>query len=216
MLKSECRPTDPYTDYPGDCNKFRQCMQMLDGSYKYTIKICGANMFYNPVSKVCDWPTSVIQLKPECDEANNKQDPATGNLVNIKRNCPPGLVWSACAAPCGRACDYYAKVLKQSGDCVNQFDECKAGCIPDTFAVDCPAGKVWRDGKTCVNVLDCTCMSNDGTMVKPNIPYQESECKKCQCVDNSYVCMDLPCAKPTESPILGLKIPTTPSKLLLA
>jgi hypothetical protein len=61
------------------------------------------------------------------------------------------------------------------------------------------------------------------TYLQPNAPHKESECKKCQCMNNAYACMDLPCLdkdKLTPSiidfsttPIMDYEWITTPSKL---
>lgn len=29
-------------------------------------KTCGASMFYNPKTQVCDWPSIVEAIKPQC------------------------------------------------------------------------------------------------------------------------------------------------------
>lgn len=61
----ECNMEQPYKPHPMDCRLFYQCAPGPNGN-EYVEKSCGENMFYNPQIQVCDWPASVIQIRPEC------------------------------------------------------------------------------------------------------------------------------------------------------
>jgi hypothetical protein len=50
--KTLCNPSVPLVEYPGDCYKYKECIPMSDGTFKYDIKTCGPSMMFNPRTKV--------------------------------------------------------------------------------------------------------------------------------------------------------------------
>jgi hypothetical protein len=50
--KTLCNPSVPLVEYPGDCYKYKECIPMADGTFKYDIKTCGPSMMFNPKTKV--------------------------------------------------------------------------------------------------------------------------------------------------------------------
>ncbi|CAH2073181.1 unnamed protein product, partial [Iphiclides podalirius] len=61
--------THPNHPHPTDCRKFYECTPEpgnLPGQKHAVVKECDAGLLYNPVAMVCDWPASVIALRPEC------------------------------------------------------------------------------------------------------------------------------------------------------
>lgn len=60
-----CDPNS-HVDYPGDCSKFLHCTITMTGDWEFVEKHCGPGTFFHPIHKVCDFPQSVIVIKPEC------------------------------------------------------------------------------------------------------------------------------------------------------
>lgn len=165
LLNQPCdgNPAKSHVEYPGDCQKFLHCTVMKDGSWAYVEKVCGPGTMFNPVAMVCDHIAVVKQMKPDCGVVVKPLVPAQ---PIVEARCPPGKVWSECAVPCGRACHFYSRFLIKSGLCTAVHNSCEKGCVAVGTAVDCPNGQFWRDDKVCVDVADCTCVSDDGTLVK--------------------------------------------------
>lgn len=159
-----CKPEVPHVEYPGDCYKFLHCQPMTDGSWQYVEKTCGPTMMFNPVAMVCDWPASVMAMKPYCGHERIVE--STTAKVHDGKWCPPGKVWSDCALPCGRTCHFYGKFLQRKGICLNGHNTCEGGCVDVDTTIACPWGQLWRDNKVCVHSADCTCESFDGNLVK--------------------------------------------------
>lgn len=165
-----CDPGVPHVEFPGDCHKFRHCQPNVNNSYTYAIKTCGDTMMYNPNSMICDWPASVISIKPECErpelaETLEITDSDEKESVIIER-CKDGYVWDSCAIPCGKSCHYYHKVLIRDGECKKDDTRtCLGKCVPKRL-MECNVYKILRDRETCVEINDCTCMSKTGSIVK--------------------------------------------------
>lgn len=198
----------PILDYPGDCHKYQECAPSPKGGYRYITKTCGEHMMFNPTNNICDWPTTVKLIKPECDGTVRQPESITHAPVaplaapttkpppaGVSSGCEPGFIWSDCALPCGRACDYYGKYLRITGHCDSTSSYCVAGCVETDSALACPPGYLWRDRKGCVKQVDCTCMSRSGKVVRPGEVISESECEVCQCIDNVYLCDTMDCAE---------------------
>lgn len=185
-----CDPSVPNVEHPESCNKFLQCVMGRNGSFIYTEKTCGASMMFNPVSMVCDWPTSVLAVKPNCEQSEVP-----------KTQCPVGYVWSECAIPCKRACNYYGTVLTVNGNCTTASNDCLPGCLPADAAVQCEYPKLWRDWKSCVDISACTCFGPNNEQLKPGMTVKISDCKTCQCINNEFICTDTPCVATTRMPI---------------
>lgn len=166
LIDKACDSAIPHIEKAGDCHKFLHCAPTLSGTWAYVEKTCGSSMMFNPNTMICDHIYNVIKLKPLCEETSTLKPPTTEAVVKKIDKCQPGKVWSECAVPCGRACHFYSKFLKTSGLCTGTHNSCDNGCVPETAAVDCPNGHFWRDDKVCVKVADCTCMSDDGNIVK--------------------------------------------------
>lgn len=166
LLNQPCdgNPATSHVEYPGDCQKFLHCTIMMDGSWAYVEKICGPGTLFNPIAMVCDHIAVVKQMKPDCGVVQKPPPVQVRRIVEAK--CPPGKVWSDCAVPCGRACHFYGRYLIKSGLCTAAHNSCEKGCVSPESAVDCPNGQFWRDDKVCVDIGDCTCISDDGTLVK--------------------------------------------------
>lgn len=166
LLHQQCdgNPAKSHVEYPGDCRKFLHCTVMDDGSWAYVEKECGPGTLFNPVAMVCDHIAVVKQMKPDCGVIVKPVEPTRPTVVEAK--CPPGKVWSDCAIPCGRACHFYGGQLIKNGLCTGAHNSCEKGCVAADSIVDCPIGQFWRDSQLCVNIGDCTCVSDDGQLVK--------------------------------------------------
>lgn len=170
----------PHIEFPGDCRKFLHCEPDIDGLTKYAEKICGEGTMFNPITMICDWPQSVIAIKPLCgDAAVVVTTPAPFLLPTlppfvVPAKCPPGQVWSECATPCGKACHFYGKMLLESGLCVFGSKACIEGCVDALAILTCPNDYLWRDNRACVAKADCTCISRGGDLVKVRIECENS------------------------------------------
>nr|XP_034190302.1 hemocytin [Osmia lignaria] len=208
----ECNMEQPYKPHPMDCRLFYQCSPGPNGN-EFVEKSCGENMFYNPQIQVCDWPASVIQIRPECsvEQTSTKTEwtkyTTLGKNIITTKACKEGETWSNCAIDCNKVCDYYHYILLKEGTC-NGNSDCVPGCIPEERPV-CPPNKFWRDSMTCVEEADCTCKSHDGQSILPSAVIKESECEICQCLNNYYTCDRSLCLKSTEKPITYPQTETT-------
>lgn len=54
-----------YREHPTDCQLFYQCAPGEHGA-ELVEKSCGPHTMYNPITKVCDFASSVIDIRPEC------------------------------------------------------------------------------------------------------------------------------------------------------
>lgn len=176
VIRSPCDPGVPHIEFPGDCYKFLHCEPDIDGSWKYAEKTCGPSMMYNPKYMICDWPSSVIAMKPWCGEPQTTAVPIpilppTLPPFVVPVKCPPGQVWSECAVPCGKACHYYGQMLQNLGSCAFGSKACIEGCVDALAILSCPIDYLWRDNRACVAKADCTCISRGGKLVKVNALY---------------------------------------------
>lgn len=179
-----CDPAVPHIEHPYSCYKFLHCVPDLEGKYYYVEKTCNPPTMYHPISMVCEWPESVFLVKSKCGSKPEEPEPDWEETVIIEETiiynktvpaknvseeiwtlCQDGFVWSECAYPCGFACKYYKYLLFQSGFCQRDSDPCVPGCIPATSAKDCRPS-LWRDSQTCVDIVDCTCLSENNQPIK--------------------------------------------------
>lgn len=166
LVGSICNPAIPHVEKPGNCHQFYHCTMNVSGVWTFVEKTCGDTMMFNPPAMVCDFIDSVKRIKPECGQL-----PVTNEVVveKVISKCPDGKVWHECAVPCGRACHYYKKLLVENGLCTISSDACIPGCLPVNAVIQCASNQFWRDPRACVSHADCTCRSDDGTIVKVNL-----------------------------------------------
>lgn len=157
-----CDPKIPNIEHPLNCHKYLQCVMGQNGTFVYTEKTCGDTMMFNPKSMVCDWPASVKSIKPECGSVPEESI----KPIKYEKQCPPGYVYSNCAIPCNRACNYYNQQLKISGNCTLASNDCIPGCMPIGSALTCEPPKLWRDWQSCVDIQSCTCVGPSGEILK--------------------------------------------------
>lgn len=155
-----CDPKIPNVEHPFSCTKFLQCVMTQNSSFVYTEKTCGDTTMFNPKSMVCDWPANVQAIKPKCSLSPTEQ------LREVKPVCPAGFVWSECAIPCNRACNYYKQQLRVSGNCTIASNDCIPACLPIGSALTCEYPKLWRDSKSCVDLQACTCIGPNNEILK--------------------------------------------------
>ena len=183
---SACNPSIPNVEHPSSCSKFLQCVMSPSGSHVYIESTCGDTMLFNPKAMVCDWPTKVMLIKPECKTLPEKP-------IKFQRECPDGYVYSECSIPCNRACHYYDKILTGSGNCTRVSNDCIPGCVPSGAVLKCDYPKLYRDMMSCVDIQSCTCIGPYGEMLRPGQVVTVSDCKTCQCLNNEYICANVPC-----------------------
>ena len=157
-----CDPSIPNVEHPFSCSKYLQCIMAQNGSFVYTEKTCGDSMMFNPKSMVCDWPASVKSIKPKCGSLSVE----LSKPIKYERKCPTGYVYSDCAIPCNRACNYYKQQLHISGNCTLASSDCIPGCMPVGSALTCEYPKLWRDSQSCVNLQSCTCIGPNDQILK--------------------------------------------------
>lgn len=167
LVGSICDPAIPHVEKLGNCHDFYHCTMNTSSVWTFVDKTCGKDMMFNPQAMVCDHIANVKRMKPSCGE--NDGGTITVTKEQYEKKCPPGMVWSECAVPCGRACHFYDKFLQKSGQCTGSWNSCEKGCISALAVKDCKPGYYWRDDKVCVKKADCTCQSDDGNVVKVSI-----------------------------------------------
>lgn len=190
-----CDPKVPNKAHESDCHAFYHCSPGVFGP-ELVEKTCGKDMMYNPETQVCDWPSNVVLIKPECDLiVATTTELIIEDIIEAVGDggCPDGQEFSHCAIECEKLCLHYDFIVREKGRCtLGQI--CDEGCVKAERRTSCPAGMFWRDSNTCVQISDCSCRSHDGKPVKPGTVYQESHCEFCQCIDNHYVCDKSACA----------------------
>ncbi|KAI5641726.1 f5/8 type C domain-containing protein [Phthorimaea operculella] len=203
----------PNHPHPTDCTKFYECTPDATNPTKKhaVLKSCGEGLMYNPNLMICDWPASVIAVRPECGsttvpteatETTIQTTRPTTESVQTTQRCPPGLVYSDCAFPCDKMCHHFKKTMLAMGKC--KLEKCVEGCV----AALCEPGWLWRDEHSCVPAKDCTCYS-DGNIVKPNGVVVD-ECIKCQCLENDLHCDSTDCSSSVEpSTLPSTTVPPT-------
>lgn len=60
-----CDVNNPNSLDAVDCHRFYHCKDTAEGP-ELVEKTCGPYMMYNHEKQVCDWPATVIALRPEC------------------------------------------------------------------------------------------------------------------------------------------------------
>ncbi|XP_071447163.1 hemocytin-like [Hetaerina americana] len=60
-----CDPAHPNFPHETDCHQFYHCSDTLDGIVMVP-KTCGVHMMFHPEKLICDWPYSVLEVRPEC------------------------------------------------------------------------------------------------------------------------------------------------------
>lgn len=202
----ECDVAQPNLPHPTNCQLFYQCVPTLTG-YELIERSCGPGTLYNSETLVCDWPTEVLRIRPECSVASGQTTQASGRtewsstagghyentlsttvkkIVSTTNVCKDGETWSKCAIQCDSVCHYYRHILMTQGLCSKGTD-----CISKCISIDrptCPSHKFWRDDITCVEANHCSCRSHDGGSVAPGAIRKESDCETCQCINNYYTC----------------------------
>jgi hypothetical protein len=81
-----CDPARPHSAHPTDCYKFYHCVDRLT-SIEQVEKTCNPPTMFNPDTMVCDWPESVMRLRPECafaDAASPARSPAAAPSSGLK------------------------------------------------------------------------------------------------------------------------------------
>lgn len=62
---THCDVNHPNSRHIMDCHRFYHCKDTAEGP-ELVEKTCGPYMMYNHETQVCDWPATVIALRPEC------------------------------------------------------------------------------------------------------------------------------------------------------
>lgn len=201
-LFGKCNIEFPNKPHSTDCHLFYQCVPGINGN-EFIKKSCGEDMFYNPQTQVCDWPATVILIRPECgmkqitpnkiewtSDKKIKYKTTTSTTLEkniiISKTCKEGEIWNDCAINCNKVCDYYKYILLKEGKC-NGISDCIPGCV-SLEKPQCQPNEFWRDAMTCVNEDDCSCRSHNGHPVISGAILTESECEICQCIKNYYTC----------------------------
>nr|XP_053625822.1 hemocytin isoform X2 [Plodia interpunctella] len=203
----QCLNADhPSYPHPKNCAQFYECTpDLMHPDKPHTaLKNCAEGTLYNPNSMVCDWPSTVFEIRPECKNETGKlmkiallelpttpqtYPDTTFNFEPVRprpRPCAAGRALQPCAFPCDQLCDHFLHVLNDRGLC-RPGEKCADACVEESEKEKkCGKGLMWRDEKTCVPVKDCTCYS-EGKVIKPG-GVITSDCMKCQCLNNDLHC----------------------------
>lgn len=186
-----CDPARPHVQHPTSCHLFYHCVDRSNGA-EMVEKTCNPPTMFHPVTMVCEWPESVIKVRPECGSSPTAPPTKTTIQPTKTGTCPSGYEWKACAFRCDQLCLAFQVVLQEHGHCASSLTGCAPGCLPakPEGTKTCPAGTYWRDAHTCVPIQDCNCITPAGDIVAPGTVVEDEEepCQVCQCLDNEYVC----------------------------
>ena len=78
-LFNECILTEPYRAIHDDCFSFLQCGPGLLGN-QWVKKACGPGTMFNEKIQVCDWPSNVAVVRPECSKDTDEN---SGSKIDI-------------------------------------------------------------------------------------------------------------------------------------
>ena len=68
-VPGQCDPARPHSPHPTNCYLFYHCVNRPNG-VEQVEKTCNPPTMFNPNTMICDWPKSVIQIRPECGLSN--------------------------------------------------------------------------------------------------------------------------------------------------
>ncbi|XP_059485087.1 hemocytin isoform X2 [Neocloeon triangulifer] len=145
------------------------------------------------VDMICE--DYAIRALCECEKSTTVQESTTPRIEVSTPECPPGYEWRNCLRECSELCHSYKGPLFKQSVCTDE-SKCISGC--GKIGQRCEFGLKWRSDDVCVTEESCTCLANDGTVVQPGAThYEENNCLKCQCHDNHYKCLKVPCSTAT-------------------
>ena len=83
QIRERCDPVRPLSPHPEDCYKFFHCVDRLHGTEQVE-KTCNPPTMYHPITMVCDWPSAVYKVRPECqaDPSTTATSPATSSTTS--------------------------------------------------------------------------------------------------------------------------------------
>lgn len=154
-----CDPKIPHIEHPNSCYKFLHCQPASNGSFMYAVKTCYPNMMFNPSTMICDWPDSVMTLKPRC-----KSDPGEIDLWEMETKFvtritqPPQTQTSIRVNPVTETNpDYFnstiPKVYVRQCDITRKFKEHAYDCHRYLECVRIENGSYFYMEKTCGSMM---------------------------------------------------------------
>lgn len=99
-----CDPARPNSPHPTSCHLFFQCVDRLEG-VEQVEKTCQPPTMYNPETMVCDWPETVLRIRPECGSVGTSSTTTTESPVD--RSCADGWTdWFSVSSPTNSTGDF--------------------------------------------------------------------------------------------------------------
>lgn len=176
--RGRVHPCEAYVEVRGSA--LASCASLMSGPFEACHNVVDVDPFY----RACTFDYCA------CASVSMAQDGACGAIADYARmcakagvqidlsevaecmpSCPGQTVWNQCAPQSQLEC--------------GKNSTTEATCIEGCY---CPEGLMLdRDGDTCVNVDQCTCI-HDGEFVEPGSIKTEG-CLKCTCQDGDWICL---------------------------
>ena len=80
-----CDPARPVKEHPTNCSMYYVCRELVHGTEDVE-RFCNPPTLFNPSTMVCDWPDSVIAIRPECGIA----PPPPAPILSTPASCVDG------------------------------------------------------------------------------------------------------------------------------
>lgn len=165
-ITDRCDPARPNSPHPTDCYIFYQCVNR-GNRVEQVEKTCNPPTMYNPNTMVCDWPETVVKLRPECQwsDGTTRSGSKTRKLttpIPVTDRCDPARPNSPHPTSC--------HLFYQCVDRVNGVEQVEKTCNPptmynpETMVCDWPVAVI-RIRPECGSVATTTEPPTDGPCV---------------------------------------------------
>ena len=123
-----CDPARPHSPHPTNCYLFYHCVDGVKGIV-YLEKTCHPPTMFNPDTMICDWPESVMRIRP-CGTIGPSTSAAATSVISTKetatrkpdtaRSCVDGWTdWFTASTPAENTGDFelYEQIVPQGSIC---------------------------------------------------------------------------------------------------
>lgn len=113
-VPDRCDPARPHSPHPTNCYLFYHCVNGIKGVV-YLEKACQPQTMFNPNTMICDWPESVMSIRP-CGEITA---PSTKKPTMAGSGLDGWTDWVSVSTPADNAADFelYEQMVPQDSAC---------------------------------------------------------------------------------------------------
>ena len=134
-VTGRCDPARPNSPHPTNCYIFYQCVDRLNG-IEQVEKTCNPPTMYNPDTMICDWPQSVMRIRPECGSTPSARTtaPPPRTIAPTRKATIPVPVTGRCDparpnSPHPTSCHLFYQCV----DRLNGIEQVEKTCNPPTM-----------------------------------------------------------------------------------